>query len=104
MANFEMDATKRYNNFVRMDHDMFKEMVDRLTPWIYKQDTNIRRALEPGFKLAITLRFLATGDSCMYVLLGYGFKVAPNNICSLVPEVVRQYMINMQARKNGNKS
>ena len=30
MTNFEMDDTKRYNNFVRKDHDMFKEMVDRL--------------------------------------------------------------------------
>ena len=73
MGYLDMDDTKRYNNFVRMDHDMFDEMVDRLTPRILKQDNSMRRALEPGLNLAITLRFLATGDS--------------NTICSLVPEV-----------------
>ena len=82
-----MDDTKRYNNFVRMDHDMFEEMVDKPTLWIQKQATNMRRALEPGLKLAIKLRFLATGDS--YLLLRYGFRVAPNTKCSLVPEVFR---------------
>ena len=70
MGYLDMDDTMRYNTFVRMDHDMLKEMVDRLTPRIQKQNTNMRRALYPGLKLAITLRFLATGDS--YVSLGYG--------------------------------
>ena len=37
-----MDDTKRYHNFVRMDHDMFEDMVDRLTPRIQKPDTKIR--------------------------------------------------------------
>ena len=71
-----MEDIKGYHKFVRMDHDMFEEMVERLIPRIQNQDTNMRRALEPGLKLAITLRFLATGDS--YVPLGYGFRVALN--------------------------
>ena len=50
-----MDDKKRYNNFVRMDHDMFEKMVDRLTPIIQKQGTNMRRALEPGLKLAMDI-------------------------------------------------
>ena len=36
-------------------------------------------------KVAITLRFLATGHS--YKSLSYGFRVAPNTIVSIVPEV-----------------
>ena len=55
MGYLDMDDTKKYNNFVRMDHDMLEAMVDRLTPRIQKQDTTMRRALEPGLKLAITL-------------------------------------------------
>ena len=39
-----MDDTKRYNNFVGMDYEMFEEMMDRLTPMNQKQDTNMRRA------------------------------------------------------------
>ncbi|XP_041376853.1 protein ALP1-like [Gigantopelta aegis] len=38
----------------------------------------MRRCLEPGLKVAITLRYLATGDS--YMSMAYGF-------CSVVPEV-----------------
>ena len=29
-----MNDTKRYTNLVGMDHEMFEEMVDRLTPRI----------------------------------------------------------------------
>ena len=41
--------------------------------------------MEPGLKLVITLRFLATGDS--YHSLEYSFRVAHNTIAKFVPEV-----------------
>ena len=44
-----------------------------------------RRSLDPGLKLAIALRYLASGDS--YHSLMYGFRVAHNTISSIVPEV-----------------
>lgn len=75
----------RYKNFLRMGPDLFHELVMRLTPRIQKQDTNMRRCLEPGLKVAITLTYLTTGDS--YMSMAYGFWVAPNTICSVVPEV-----------------
>ncbi|XP_041354387.1 uncharacterized protein LOC121372171 [Gigantopelta aegis] len=75
----------RYKNFLRMDPDRFHELVVRLTPRIQKQDMNMRRCLDSGLKVAITLRYLATGDS--YMSMAYGFWVAPNTICSVVPEV-----------------
>ncbi|XP_071510863.1 uncharacterized protein [Diadema antillarum] len=65
--------------------DRGNEHVERLTPRIQKKDTNLRRALEPGLKLAIALRYIASGDS--YKSLSYGFRVAPNTISTIVPEV-----------------
>ena len=41
--------------------EMFDEQVTRVGPRISKQNTNYREALEPGLKLAITLRHLASG-------------------------------------------
>ena len=51
---------------------------DPIRPWIVKQDTTYRDALEPGLKLAVTLRYLATGNS--YMDLAYNFRVANNSI------------------------
>ncbi len=43
------------------------------------------KARNPGLRLVITLRFLATGDS--YHSLMYGFRVAHNTISCIVREV-----------------
>ncbi|KAK3890161.1 hypothetical protein Pcinc_005079 [Petrolisthes cinctipes] len=51
----------RYN--LRVDHAIFNEILQRITPRISRQDTNWRKALEPGLRLAITLRFMATGEA-----------------------------------------
>ncbi len=64
---------------------MFQEKVDRLTPLICKLDMNYRKALDPGLKVAITLRYMATGDSSKS--LQHGVRVAHNSICVLIAEV-----------------
>ena len=64
---------------------MFNQMVADLTPRLKKTTTNCRKPLSVGLNLAITLRYLATGDS--YKSLAYGFRVAPSTIVSIVPAV-----------------
>ncbi len=64
---------------------MFQEMVERLTSIISKQDTNYRKALDIGLKVAITLHYMATGDKSKS--LHYCFRVAYNTICLLTAEV-----------------
>ena len=39
---------------------MFDERLERITTFKEKENTNYRNALEPGMKLAITLRHLAS--------------------------------------------
>ena len=74
-----------FNNFVRVNPRLFNEILERIEDDIRKQDTGARKALEPGLKLAVTLRFLATGDS--YSTLMYGFLVAKNTICKFIGPV-----------------
>lgn len=76
-----------YRNFLRIDQQTFNEIVERVTPLIQKHATFWREPLDVGLRVAVTLRFLATGDS--YKSLGYAFRVAPNTICELVPETCR---------------
>ena len=64
---------------------LFDEILHRITPRIEKEDTRLRKALQPGMKLAITLRHLAAGD--LYPTLSYDFRVSRNTIVKFIPEV-----------------
>lgn len=74
-----------FKNFLRMDERTFEELLAMVTPLIQKQDTNMRKAITPSERLAVTLRFLATGDS--YKSLSLLFRIAACTISIIVPEV-----------------
>ena len=40
-----------------------QEILHKIIPLVKKQDTNMREAIPPEERLAVTLRFLATGES-----------------------------------------
>jgi len=53
-----------FTNFVRMDMATFDELLQLVTPLIQRQeaqDTHFRQAIPVGERLAVTLRFLASG-------------------------------------------
>ncbi len=50
-----------YKNFLRMTPENFEEILAQITPKIQKQDTKFHAAIPPAERLAVTLRFLATG-------------------------------------------
>ena len=50
-----------YRNFVRMDAATFEELLGMVAPLIIRKDTKMRQSIRPGERLALTLRFLATG-------------------------------------------
>ncbi len=85
MIELAVEDLAGFQNIVRCEPAMFQEMVERLTPIISKQDINYRKALGPGLKVAITLCYMATGDSSKS--LQYGFRVTYNTICLLIVEV-----------------
>ncbi|XP_074041858.1 uncharacterized protein isoform X2 [Leptinotarsa decemlineata] len=57
----------------------------KIPPVIRKADTNCSETIPPQERLALTLRFLATGDS--YSSLMYLFKISKQAISKIVPEV-----------------
>ena len=74
-----------FRNFLRVQPELFDELVRRVSDRIAKKETNYRKPIEPACKLAITLRFLATGES--YTSLQYGFRVGQSTISKFIPEV-----------------
>jgi len=85
MAELMAEDPAAFRNFTRIGPDMFHELLQVVGPRITKNHTWFRQSINPDLKLAITLRFLATGDS--YRTLMYGFRVAHNTICSIVRDV-----------------
>ena len=76
-----------YRNFLRLKEDLFNEIVERVWPYLEKKTTHWRDPLDVGLRVAVTLRFLATGNS--YKSLGFSFRVAPNTVSLIVPETCR---------------
>ncbi|XP_062584031.1 putative nuclease HARBI1 [Saccostrea cucullata] len=84
MREIERECQGDFLNYMRMPPVMFYELLQRITPRIQKSEC-YRRPLEPGLKLAITIRYIVTGNS--YKNLQYSFRVAHNTISMFIPEV-----------------
>ncbi|XP_047519014.1 uncharacterized protein LOC125058919 isoform X1 [Pieris napi] len=63
----------------------FVFLLNKIGPKIKRNDTNMRTAISVTTRLAITLWFLATGDS--FKSLMYLFRVSDASISTIIPEV-----------------
>ena len=87
MTELRREDRKEFMNFMRMPPEMFDEILQRVEPRISKQNTFFRDSLDPGLKLAITLRHLASGSK--YSNMQYGWRIPHNTISVIVREVKR---------------
>lgn len=83
----ELRCDGSIKNFLRMTSSDFEYLISMIGHKIKKRDTNYRKAVPVQEKLAVTLRFLATGDS--YSSLGYLFKISKSTISLFVIEVCK---------------
>ncbi len=85
MMELEVEDPADFKNGVCMEPAMFHELLERLGLMIAKIDMWYPKWLHSGLRWAITLHFLATGDS--YHSLMYGFRMAHNMISLIVRDV-----------------
>ncbi|GBN27803.1 Protein ALP1-like, partial [Araneus ventricosus] len=71
-----------YRRWLRMDTATFELLLGMVTPYISGKDTNMRKAITPGEKLALTLRYLASGET--QTSLSYQFRIAQNTISGIL--------------------
>ena len=58
-----MEDPSSFMDYFRMDEDHFNHLVSLVSPLIEKEDTCMREAISPAERVALTLRFLASGES-----------------------------------------
>ncbi|XP_048247699.1 putative nuclease HARBI1 [Haliotis rufescens] len=95
MAELQLEDPEAFVNFLRLDiatfHELLASVEDRLT----KNRTRWRDPVSPGLKLAVTLRFLATGDS--HHSLMYNVRLAHNTISGMIVSVCNAILDVMEA-------
>ncbi|XP_018800958.1 PREDICTED: uncharacterized protein LOC108976358 [Bactrocera latifrons] len=77
-----MNFTKK---FVRITFVEFEEIHQKIEPLIGKKCTNMRKAISNRNRLAVTLFYLASGDS--FNNLSIVFKIAPCTIGKIITDV-----------------
>lgn len=88
MRELALEDAEAFRSWIRMDTGTFEELLRKVRPLIMKQDTSFREAIPAGERLAITLRYLATGKSCSKSEpknVVYAQSCFLNNIVSRVP-------------------
>lgn len=82
-----IEPSGEFENFTRMTYSDFEYLLNKVSPVIRKNDTQLRLAIPAKLRLAITLRYLATGDS--FKSLHYLFKVSSEIISRIIPDVCK---------------
>ncbi|XP_045510774.1 protein ALP1-like [Colias croceus] len=94
LAELLHEPSGQFENFCRMSSSDFEYLLEKISPIIAKKDTYWRKAIPPKVRLAVTLRFLATGDT--YKSLHFLFKISSQIISKIVPEVCKAIVIVLQ--------
>ena len=84
VAELELEDETSYFNYFRMDREHFGMLSDLIESRIRKCDTAMRASIKPEERLAVTLRYLATGES--FKSLEFQFRISRTAISNIVVE------------------
>ena len=87
MAELYATDIPGFTNYTRMTPEFFEMIKTRLESRLARQATNYRAPISVGEKLALTIRYLATGES--YTSLSCQFRVGRSTISKFLPQVCR---------------
>lgn len=74
-----------FKNYLRMSNESFLKLLAKVETKISKQDTVMRQCISARYKLMVTLRYLATGET--YRNLMYSTRIHESTIAQFIPQV-----------------
>ena len=88
-----IEDPESFAKYVRMSVPEFDNLAEVIKLDIQKQNTNYRRCISYQMRLAITLHFLATGDS--FHSIKVAFRVGISTVSGIVAETCRAICKNL---------
>ena len=67
-----------------MSPERFEHLLQLIGPKITKEDTRFRKSIPAGERLALTLRFLASGDS--QKSLSFSYRMGTTTVSNIIKE------------------
>ena len=81
----QLEDSMGFRNFTRLTPSDFEELLQLLGRKIKKQENRFREIIPPSLRLAVTLRYLASGES--FTSLMYTFRISKQAVSQIVREV-----------------
>ncbi|KAF8789730.1 hypothetical protein HNY73_007649 [Argiope bruennichi] len=81
MRELALEDAEGYRRWQRMNTASFEYLLSLVSPYISGRDTNMRIAITAGEKLAVTLRYLASGET--QSSLSFQFRIVQNTISGI---------------------
>lgn len=109
LQELSISAPADYENYLRMDHLTFLDLLQRVQPLIKKENTIMRDSIPASNRLSSTLRFLATGQS--YEELKFVTAISPQSLgliiletCEALISVLKDYIKVSVCLNNGTNA
>ncbi|KAF9424298.1 hypothetical protein HW555_000437, partial [Spodoptera exigua] len=97
MQQLRNDPQKFFNYF-RMTIPTFDNLLKKVEKDLKKRDTNMRKSIRPEEKLAICIRYMASG--CSYKDLHYAYRVGVSTISNIIKEVTNAIWNNLHGDRS----
>ena len=75
---------KFHYRYLRMSPEQFDHLLSLVEPHNNKEDTNYRKSISPAERLALTIRFLASGK--LQISLSFSFRIGKSTVSKIIAE------------------
>ena len=90
----ELIESNSLKDYIRMNRMHFDYLVERLYPYLLKDDTILRESIKPAEQVCVFLRYVASGET--FRSLEYQFRISRRYIARIVDRVAEAIIEEMQ--------
>ncbi|XP_067123235.1 uncharacterized protein [Centruroides vittatus] len=94
IPELQFNDREYYIQFLRMSPELFEYLLSKIERNITKKNTRWREAISARDRLAVTLRFLATGET--FRSLSFSFRIGRSTIAKIIEETTKVIWNNLK--------